>query len=89
VKSQTNEQALEAAIQETPSGTTIEMIKAQNPSANIAEESEQYPLGKGYYIGDPDDFDAKYPIDKRRFWNFLEETQQKEQEKLQIGILLT
>jgi len=87
--SQTNEQALEAAIQETLSGTTIEIIKEQNPLANIAEESEQYLLGKGYYIGDPDDFDAKYAIDKRRFWNFLKETQQKEQEKLQIGILLT
>ena len=39
--SQTNEQALEAAIQETLSGTTIEIIKEQNPLANIAEES--YP----------------------------------------------
>jgi len=34
--SQTNEQALEAAIQETLSGTTIEMIKEQNPSVNIS-----------------------------------------------------
>ncbi|CAM4171232.1 type I restriction endonuclease subunit R [Gillisia hiemivivida] len=81
--SQTNEQALEAAIQETLSGTTIEMIKEQNPLANIAEESEQYLLGKGYYIGNPDDFDAKYAIDNRRFWNYLKETQKEELEKLQ------
>ena len=81
--SQTNEQALEAAIQETLSGTTIEKIKEQDPNANIAEESEQYLSGNGYYIGDPDDFDAKYAIDKRRFWSFLEETQKEELEKLQ------
>ena len=81
--SQTNEQALEAAIQESLSGTTIEKIKEQDPNANIAEESEQYLSGNGYYIGDPDDFDGKYAIDKRRFWSFLEETQKEELEKLQ------
>ncbi len=81
--SQTNEQALEAAIQETLCGTTIEKIKEQDPDANIAEESEQYLSGNGYYIGDPDDFDAIYAIDKRRFWSFLEETQKEELEKLQ------
>lgn len=81
--SQTNEQALEAAIQETLSGITIEKIKEQDPNTNIAEESEQYLSGKGYYIGYPDDFEAKYAIDKRRFWSFLEETQREELEKLQ------
>ncbi len=81
--SQTNEQALEAAIQETLCGMTIEKIKEQNPNANIAEESEQYLSGNGYYVGDPGDFDAKYAIDKRRFWSFLEETQKEELEKLQ------
>ena len=80
---QTNEQALEAAIQEKLSGLTLEEIKEKDPAANIAEESEQYRSGNGYFIGDPNDFNARYAVDTRRFWSFLQETQHEELEKLQ------
>ena len=80
---QTNEQALEAAIQEKLSGLTLEEIKEKDPSANVAEESEQYRSGNGYFIGDPGDFNARYAVDTRRFWSFLKETQHEELEKLQ------
>ena len=81
--SQTNEQALEAAIQEKLSGLTLEEIKEKDPAANVAEESEQYRSGNGYYIGDPNDFNTRFAIDERRFWDFLKETQEEELEKLQ------
>jgi type I restriction enzyme R subunit len=56
--SQTNEAALEAAI-------------------------ESHLNVKGYLIGSPLDFNAKYAIDEKRFWHFLETTQGEELAKLQ------
>ncbi|MBZ9730390.1 DEAD/DEAH box helicase family protein [Salegentibacter sp. JZCK2] len=79
----TNEQALEAAIQEKLSGLTLEEIKEKDLTANVAEESEQYRSGNGYFIGDPGDFNARYAVDSRRFWSFLQETQHEELDKLQ------
>lgn len=81
--SQTNEQALETAIQLALTGLTTEGIKENDPGASVAEASEQYRSGKGYFMGEPLDFNARYAIDERRFWSFLEETQPEELKKLQ------
>ncbi len=77
--SQTNEQALEAAIEKILTGYTREEIK----SNTVAEPTELYRSGNGFYMGNPDDFDPKYAIDETRFWHFLENTQKDELEKLQ------
>ncbi len=78
--SQTNEQALEAAIEKALTGFSREEMKMQNMAL---EEQAFYRSGNGYYIGDTNDFNAKYAIDESRFWHFLEETQKEELEKLQ------
>lgn len=81
--SQTNEQALESAIEKKLTGTSLEELRAETGSANITERISAYSSGAGYYIGLPEDFDSKYAIDETRFWNFLETTQKEELAKLQ------
>ncbi len=82
--SQTNEQALEAAIERTLTGTCIEAIKKDGASVNAVNENvEIYRTGKGYYIGQPANFNARFAIDEQFFWSFLENTQKEELEKLQ------
>lgn len=77
--SQTNEQALEAAIEKRLTGTTREEAKA----GAVAESIPQYRTSNGYWLGEPTDFDAEYAIDTRRFWHFLTTTQADELAKLQ------
>ena len=79
--SQTNEQALEAAIEKCLTGRCQEEIKATG--AIVSERDPLYKGGNGYYIGYPADFDARYAIDTLHFWTFLEETQTTELAKLQ------
>ena len=79
--SQTNEQALESAIEKCLTGKCQEEIKAAG--AIVSERDPLYKGGNGYYIGYPADFDARYAIDTLHFWTFLEETQATELEKLQ------
>jgi len=79
--SNTNEQALEATIEKALTGTSLEEMKAQGVTS-IVEEEGFYRSGKGYHVGSPHDFNAKYAIDERRFWNFLESTHEKELNKL-------
>ena len=82
--SQTNEQALEAAIEKILTGTCLEELKAQNISPNtVNEQADIYRTGKGYYIGQPNNFNARFAIDEQFFWDFLESTQKEELEKLQ------
>lgn len=82
--SQTNEQALEAAIERTLTGTCIEDLKKDGVSVNaVNENAEIYRTGKGYYIGQPSNFNAQFAIDEQFFWDFLESTQKEELEKLQ------
>lgn len=81
--SQTNEQALESAIEKKLTGTSLEELKTLAGAENIAEKAELYRGGNRYYIGLPEDFNAKYAIDERRFWHFLETTQHEELSKLQ------
>ncbi len=77
--SQTNEQALEAAIEKVLTGYSQEELKTDQ----VSEPQELYRAGNGFYMGDANDFDAKYAIDETRFWHFLESTQKEELEKLQ------
>lgn len=79
--SKTNEQALEAAIEKALTGTCLEDLRVEG--AIVLEPQALYRAGNGYYIGNTNDFNAKYAIDESRFWHFLENTQKKELEKLQ------
>jgi len=82
----TNERALEAAIEKQLTGTSLEELQEQGSSPNTASESkEAYRSGNGYYIGSPDDFSARYAIDQKRLWHFLETTQPLELAKLKKG----
>ncbi|MCH4552195.1 type I restriction endonuclease subunit R [Aestuariibaculum lutulentum] len=82
--SQTNEQALEAAIEKQLTGTSLEEIKTQDISINaVNENAEVYGSGKGYFIGQPSNFNAQFAIDEQFFWQFLETTQKEELEKIQ------
>ncbi|WP_397362969.1 type I restriction endonuclease subunit R [Olleya sp. R77988] len=82
--SQTNEQALERAIEKILTGTCLEEIKTQGVSVDaVNENAEIYRTGKGYYIGQPTNFNTRFAIDEQFFWDFLESTQKEELEKLQ------
>ena len=78
----TNEQALESAIEKALTGTCLEDLKKQ-VGGDSHEGRAHYRAGNKYHIGDANAFDAKYAIDKLRFWHFLEETQGEELKKLQ------
>lgn len=82
--SQTNEQALESAIEKRLTGTCLEELVEQGINLDIASDHpEVYRSGNGYFIGSPNDFNPRYAIEEHRFWNFLETTQKKELAKLQ------
>jgi len=74
--SQTNEQALEAAIEKYLTGTCLEELKAGVKEAPAAYHHSLYMLGQA------SDFDKNYAIDTHFFWQFLESTQEQELEKL-------
>jgi len=78
--SQTNEAALEATIEKRLCGISLEDLKA---IGNVNDPPEVYQSGNGYFIGNANDFNAKYAIDELRFWHFLETTQAEELAKLQ------
>jgi len=77
MKSQTNELALETAIEKALCGISTEDIK----NGMVSEPNEPYS-SNGYRIGIPTDFNAKYALDEVGFWDFLETTQKDELEKL-------
>ena len=74
--SQTNEQALEAAIEKQLTGTCLEERQ------KIADDEVPFSEGHGYQLGLPNTFNAHYAIDNKFFWAFLEKTQSEELEKL-------
>jgi type I restriction enzyme R subunit len=78
--SQTNEQALESAIEQALTGISQEEMKER--SMTVEEVALPYG-GNAFRIGWPNDFNAEYAIDETRFWHFLETTQPEELEKLQ------
>ncbi|WP_040250200.1 type I restriction endonuclease subunit R [Psychroserpens mesophilus] len=82
--SQTNEQALEEAIEKHLTGTFLKELKSQGFTIDsVNENAEIYRTGKGYYIGQPSYFNAQFAIDELFFWDFLQSTQKEELEKLQ------
>lgn len=70
--SNTKEIALEQAIQKYLTGWTSEELDGNPQPADPAK----------YRIGDPKDFDATHALDTKLFWEFLENTQSKELDKL-------
>src|SRR5699024_2557051 len=80
----TDEQALEAAIEKKLTGTTLETIKAEGLSIDGVNESDGfYRAGKGYLIGQANNYNAQFAIDEVFFWQFLKTTQKEELEKIQ------
>ena len=75
--SQTNEQALEAAIERYLTGTCLEDQKT------VADDDVSLRPSHGYKLGYPQDFNAHFAIDNKQFWAFLETTQKDELDKLQ------
>ena len=80
MKSQTNEAALEKAIEKALTGYFREEITSEDGTA--AEPGSRYRGGNGYYIGHPTDYNVQYAVDELRLWNFLEDTQAEELAKL-------
>lgn len=80
--SQTNEQALEAAIEKYLTGRSREDNNSTTSGA-VAEPDSMYRAGNGYYIGNANDYNAEYAIDEVRFWHFLQTTQPTELTKLE------
>ena len=81
--SQTNELALETAIEKALCGISTEELnfaKVWN-FGKVDEPNEPYS-SNGYQIGSPADFNARFALDEVRFWDFLETTQKDELEKL-------
>jgi type I restriction enzyme R subunit len=77
--SKTNEQALEAAIEKHLTGICLEELKEQGVSINVVNENADiYRTGKGYYIGQAANFNARFALDEQFFWSFLESTQKEE-----------
>src|SRR5690554_4730515 len=76
--SKTNEQALEAAIERALTGTSLEERKGQLSDAAPSYTKEH----QGYLTGFPADFNKQYALDENFFWQFLENTQAKELDKL-------
>lgn len=74
--SQTNEQALEAAIEKFLTGTCLEDLKG------VKDGDVPFSQSHGYQLGYPHDFKAQYAIDDKFFWKFLQNTQSEELEKL-------
>lgn len=81
--SKTNEQALESAIEKKLTGVCLEELKEQGIQANtLAERNPLYRAGNQYYLGLPEDFNAKFAIDEYRLFDFLQTTQKDELDKL-------
>lgn len=82
--SQTNEQALESAIEKRLTGTTLEAIKEEHQTVDaVMDDGAFYQAGNGYYIGQPQYYNAQFAIDEKYFWQFLKNTQKEELEKIQ------
>jgi len=76
--SKTNEQALEASIEKYLTGTCLE---EQATTRNGVTELPSGP-NHGYQLGRVQDFNARYAIDTRCLWQFLEASQSDELERL-------
>jgi len=77
--SETNEQALESAIEKHLTGTSLEEIKG-----GIKDPVGQY-YSQNYQSAQASDFNAQYAIDTHHFWSFLNKTQAKQLDKLKAN----
>ena len=73
--SQTNEQALEASIEKFLTGTSLEEQRS-------VQEAVPFSQHHGYRLGQASDFNARYAVDTRFLWQFLEATQIEELARL-------
>ena len=76
--SKTNEQALEAYIEQALVGG----VHREENIESSAEAARAYSHNVSYEPGDPADFDREFAIDREKFWRFLELTQPDELNKL-------
>lgn len=76
--SKTNEQALEAGIEQA----LISGVRREENIESSAEAARAYSHNVSYEPGDPADFDREFAIDREKFWRFLELTQPDELNKL-------
>lgn len=84
MNTQTNEQALEAAIEKRLTGISLEALKAEDTAVESFHETRDlYRSGNGFYMGRPQDFNARFALDEHFLWEFLKDTQPRELEKLQ------
>ncbi len=79
--SQTNEQALESAIEKALTGFCLEDLKAQ--VQGIQETPAEYVSNNCFKAGSPNDFNAQYALDEHWFWQFLQNSQAEELERVQ------
>lgn len=79
MKSKTDEQALEACIE-------LSLTGHDSDSLDLGEKAldplDLYDDKNAYLIGTPKDFNAEYAIDEGRLWNFLENSQEEELNKI-------
>ncbi len=85
---QTNEQALEQAIQLALTGRSIESVKEgqkeEQKGGAVSETPADYVVeNNGFKLGLPTDFKLQYALDEKFFWQFFENTQEDELEKIQ------
>ena len=77
--SKTNERALEETIQRALAGDYIEFGNKEHVTHSPAD----YIVGgNGFKLGLPTDFNAQYAIDEKFFWQFLNNTQEDELNKI-------
>jgi len=81
MKSKTNEQSLEASIEKSLVGYTLEELKELGKDSLKEKPTSGYP-SHGYEMGKPHDFDKQLALDLKLFWKFLTTTQPKEIDKL-------
>ena len=81
--SQTNEKALEDAIELALTGVVSSKLTGGFSDTSSGDyDSGEKPANRGYKIGLPQNFEKTYAIDEQFFWAFLEKTQNKELDKL-------
>jgi type I restriction enzyme R subunit len=57
-------------------------MRSQTNEEALESSIESSLLNNGFYKGEPSDFNKEYAIDEKRFWHFLENTQEEELNKL-------
>jgi len=78
MRSGTTEKDLEIHIEKSLTGTHLEELKEQGVTEAFLDPSNE----NNFYLGFPNDFNKTYALDEKRFWHFLESTQEEELEKL-------